>query len=92
MKVLDKRLIHRQICEEPGVYQILLEVTDDDLDMLERLATVQCVEDGEIDAVHTDWLKKAWRRFWELWRDYPALTPGEARIEGRIEHIQPDAH
>lgn len=98
MKLLDTRLIQREDDDNPGKYQILLEVTDGDLEMLEELSTVRCAINKddpqcELEGKYHKWLKQTWSCFWQLWHKYPALDKGEARIhplEGRIEYVKAD--
>ena len=94
MKVLDTRLIQRQEGRKRGKYQILLEVTDYDLDMLEDLVTVRCAIDKdnekcELEDKYHTWLKRTWKCFWQLWRRYPPPLD-EVRfhpLKGRMEYI-----
>ena len=77
MKFLKSKLLQKAKGSKRGKYQLLLEVTDYDIEMLENLATVhicnnylKCQSDDCIKLKYRVWLRRVYHEFWKLWRDY----------------------
>lgn len=74
MELIQSKLLQRCEHRKRGKYLITLKVTDNDIDMLEDLATGYCTLGTTPECVlkskYSRWLKKTFRCFWKLWNKY----------------------
>lgn len=74
MKLIKSKLLQANDGRKRGKYQVVLEVTDYDIDMLEVLATcVVCMEGKpghDLQSKYYRWLRQTFPQFQKLWRRY----------------------
>lgn len=74
MKLINSELLQKNDGKHRGKYLVTLEVTDNDIDKLEDLATCYCtiepLPECELKPKYQRWLKNTFHQFWKLWNKY----------------------
>ena len=85
MKYIKSKVIRKSRGNSQGIYQITLEVTDHDINMMEDIATCYCTVGGPKDKIglptydkehelkpeYSRWAKKhLFHSFWRLWKEH----------------------